>query len=479
MYYGLIKIMNIGLIALILLSIIYVPSVIVFTHGPGGQGTTTPSITNTNTPSTTTTKPSPTATESTTTTSIPSTTTVPPTPETTVTTSPEQTTTTTTSEQSEEDEVNETDNGEVRIKINVSISYDMAIKLAYDVRNVSYPIIQWGREHNVSIAETILRVGDSFLERAENEAAMNKTPAAVHAMVAAIHYSHAPIIAYPVLAITMKQYVGHGNYTLKLMAECVINKSKELKGVLLEAADIYTDLGYELPDGFEEEISVIEQQISSVEELLGKGNVTEAYRQAMRIYHDLVVLYGKLIKAIITITLKIEPTGRVTTKLIQRKTPVKELDIVINKLPQHIREKVAEKLRNKEHIHWKELMGTISEVAKQYREQIREKVMERIVGIIFSVIMRASHIPNDTGKAIMKWRMKNHLMSAPSLRSYIVELVKNVTKENENLTSIELLKECLHILSEKISVETGIEINLEQILESMIKIYITPSKGRR
>ncbi|MCD6301768.1 MAG: hypothetical protein J7L82_06865 [Staphylothermus sp.] len=428
MYHGLFKIMNIGLIALILLSIIYVPSAtIVITADRENQ---TSNVLEDN--------------------------------------------------DGGDNASNETESEEdIGIEINARIPYDRAIQLAYDVRNVSYPIIEWGMNHNVTIAETILRVGDSFLNRSKSEAAMNKTPAAIHAMVAAIHYSHAPVIAYPVLSTSMKQYAGQHNYTSELITECIINKSKELKEVLLQAVGNYTNLGYELPEGFEDEISIIEQQINEAEELLGNGNVTEAHRQAMRIYHDLVVLYAKLIKAVFAETIGINSTERVTPNILRGKALGRELNFILDKLPEHVREKVVEKLKNKEHVHWKEFMGTILEVTNQYREQIREKVMERIVGIIFSVVMRASQLPGDTGKVIMQWRLKNHLMDALSLRSYIVELVKNVTKENEDLTGIELLKECLRELSEKISLEMGVEVDLEQVLDSMIKMHIIPGKGRR
>ena len=426
------RIANIGLIALILLSIMYLPSAIVLTggkedHGQHGSRTNT-TIQNTITSSITT----PTQTR-------------------------EQTPSLSKS---------------YRVEINVSLSYDKAILLAYNVRNVSYPIIEWGIEYNVSIARTILRTGDYFLNLSKREASINKTTAAVHAVVAAIHYSHAPIIAYPVLSASLKQYAQQYNYSFTLVIKCIINKSIELKQILLEAKKIYVELGYTLPPDFMNKTAYIEQQINSTIKLLEENYTVYAYRQAMRTYHDLVVLYGELIKGVFAEVLGVNPKEHVSDRLLVKKVSVRELNIVLNKLPKHIREKIAEKIMNKEHVCWKEFEKTVLKVASEYREKVKEKIIGNVVGIILSIVVRASQFPNETGKAIREWRIQNQLMNTIRLREYIGDLVKNVT-ENYNLTGIQLLEKCLQILSERITRATGVEVDLEHIFESMIKIHIT------
>ena len=436
---GMMKIVNIGLIVLILLSIMYLPSAIVLTGGKEDHGQhrsrTNTTIQNTITSSTTS--------------------------STTTTITPTQT-------QEQTRALSES----YRVEINASLPYDKAILLAYNVRNVSYPIIEWGIKYNVSIARTILRTGDYFLNLSKREASMNKTPAAVHAVVAAIHYSHAPIIAYPVLSTSLKQYAQQYNYSFTLVIKCIINKSIELKQILLEAKKIYVELGYTLPPDFMNKTTYIEQQINSTIKLLEENNTVYAYKQAMRTYHDLVVLYGELIKGVFAEALGINPTEHVSDRLLVKKVSVRELDIVLNKLPQHIREKIAEKIMNKEHVCWKEFEKTMLKVTSEYREKVKEKIIGNVVGMIVSVIIKASQLQNETGKAIREWRIQNQLMNTIRLREYIGDLVKNVT-ENYNLTGIQLLEKCLQILSERITKATGVEVDLEHIFESMIKIHIT------
>ncbi len=436
---GLIKIMNVGLIVLILLSIMYLPSSIVLTGGKEDHGqhrsrttTITQNTTSISTVSSTTTTVSPTQTQ-------------------------EQTRALSES---------------YRVEINASLSYDKAILLAYNVRNVSYPIIEWGIKYNVSIAKAILKTGDYFLNLSKREALINKTTATVHAVVAAIHYSHAPIIAYPVLSTSLKQYAQEYNYSFTLVIKCIINKSLELKQILLEAKKIYVELGYTLPPDFTDKIAYIEHQINNTIKLLEENNTVYAYKQAMRTYHDLVVLYGELIKGIFAEALGINPTEHVSERLLVKKVPVREIDIVLNKLPRHIREKIAKKIMNKERVCWKEFEKTMLKVTSEYREKVKEKIIGNIVGIIVSVIIKASQLQNETGKAIREWRIQNQLMNAIRLREYIGDLVKNVTK-NYNLTGIQLLEKCLQILSERITKSTGVEVDLEHIFKSMIKIHIT------
>ena len=436
---GIMKIVNIGLIALILLSMMYIPSAIVLTGGKEDHGQHR-SRTNTTIQST-------------------------------VTSSSIFSTTTTTILTQTQERARVLSKS-YRVEINASLSYDKAILLAYNVRNVSYPIIEWGIKYNVSIARTILRTGDYFLNLSKREASMNKTTAAVHAVVAAIHYSHAPIIAYPILSISLKQYAQQYNHSFTLVIKCIINKSIELKQILLEAKKIYVEQGYTLPPDFMNKTTYIEQQINSTIKLLEENNTVYAYRQAMRTYHDLIVLYGELIKGVFAEALGINPKEHVSERLLVKKVPVRELDIVLNKLPEHIREKIAEKITNKEHVCWKEFEKTMLKVTSEYREKVKEKIIGNVVGMIVSVIIKASQLQNETGKAIREWRIQNQLMNTIRLRKYVGDLVKNVTK-NYNLTGIQLLEKCLQILSERITKTTGVEVDLRHVFDSMIKIHIT------
>ncbi|MEM0368251.1 MAG: hypothetical protein QXN57_02275 [Desulfurococcaceae archaeon] len=261
--------------------------------------------------------------------------------------------------------------GKLKVEILLNLTVNSALELAYTVRNITYELFQWEIKYNVTAAKIQLSLGEGFLEKSLNTSKNTPRNAVVYAFVAAIHYSHAPALANPVLGRVIHDNLGENNTITEQTVRAVNSTAYELRDLLVSAINYAKNSGYNtsLPEFL---LSKGDERLSEAETYLDQGNVTCAFRVAVSAYRTYVRAYGVLVRSVIVQFLEKQINIQLSTsKLVEvKESQVKNL---LNVLPLQIREVIKEKVEKGE----LKNLSDVVEYVKKESIRVREQLMER------------------------------------------------------------------------------------------------------
>jgi len=320
------------------------------------------------------------------------------------------------------------------------LNVDKAIELAYTIRNLTYDLFQWEINYNIEGARVQLEIGDMFLNRSLELRETAPRRAAVFAFVAAVHYSHAPPLANPVLGKVIRANLGENGTITNQTVQAVISAAGELRELLVNAIDYASNIGVNttLPETL---LARGDEKIANATSLLEAGNVTEAfmyavsgYRTYVRAYHVLVrITFIKYIREVVEM-----PEEELTKKLLEERVPAAR--IAFEKLPEWVREHVRAKIERGEIKSFNEVASELAERAIAMREQVRLRERENLVHAIRRILERQG-VPSG-------------VITDEEIR----EIIEN--SWNEGKRGVDLVRQVLQIIREKIEERTGRSINI-------------------
>ncbi|MEM4977252.1 MAG: hypothetical protein QXT64_08015, partial [Desulfurococcaceae archaeon] len=179
----------------------------------------------------------------------------------------------------------------------IVLNYTVAVELAYVIRNLTYDLYEWEVSYNVKAAEVLLGKADNFLSRALELGETAPRRAAVFAFLAAVHYSHAPALANPVLGRVIDENLGE-NYTVtEQTVEAVVKVSGELREILVNAIEKAEEYGVNTTLA-EKLLALGDARIENATRLLTEGDVELAFRYAVSGYRAYVRAYHVLVRTV-------------------------------------------------------------------------------------------------------------------------------------------------------------------------------------
>ncbi|MEM4440818.1 MAG: hypothetical protein QXS14_05045, partial [Desulfurococcaceae archaeon] len=247
----------------------------------------------------------------------------------------------------------------------IVLNYTVAVELAYVIRNLTYSLYTWEVSYNVKAAEVHLGKADNFLSRALELGETAPRRAAVFAFLAAVHYSHAPALANPVLGKVIDENLGE-NYTVtEQTVEAVVSVSGELREILVNAVEKAKEYGVNTTLA-EKLLALGDARIENATQLLMEGNVEQSFRYAVSGYRAYVRAYNALVRTAFTKYVREAEAGLVRGLVEQVKPPARAL---LPHLPVRIREMVRERVEAGQLVSISEVVRVAREHAERVREQ--------------------------------------------------------------------------------------------------------------
>lgn len=319
------------------------------------------------------------------------------------------------------------------VLVKPALSFEDALSLAYLMRNLTYDLFQWEISKGIVAANVTLNKGDLFLDRAIEMKDNNTRRATTFAFVAAIHYSHAPAFANPVLGKTIAPILNEtGNVTPEVV-NAVISLYNELEALFLSSSQYAEGQGYNTT--FAKALyNVSKQFISNATSQLEAGNVTTAFRLSVAGYRHLVRAYAELVRSVFVQYL-------VDRNLITPSQPifkgiVKGIEKALERLPAEIRERLRARVENGEIKSVKDIIGEVRKEVQQRQEIMKENEYRFIAGILTRIATKYS----------------GHPAMARLFRGPIYDYMYDLVREVANKTGAhgpQLLDECLHELQNR------------------------------
>jgi len=317
-----------------------------------------------------------------------------------------------------------------------AIDFTEALDLAYTMRNLTYSLLQWEIENNVQVANVSLTRGDFFLGKAIELGESNTQRAVVFAIVAAIHYSHAPAFANPVLAKIIPQTLDENGTLTNATVEAVLNKAVELKGLLEEAIVQVEEWNLTVPQLVYWHIERGDNLTAMAEELL-ETNLTESFRHAVGGYRAYIRGFAVLVKSVFAQKIRLAASDYegLSNRLIVPRGLKLQLLIVSERLPSEIRERIRGKIEAGEIRNFKELAQYVRNEATQLREKYRAMQIDAVAKILVDFIIKLELRHPVVMRA---WRINNSISSVTELYQYCRQLVEKVSNETGS-TGLQLL----------------------------------------
>jgi len=316
------------------------------------------------------------------------------------------------------------------------IAFTEALDLAYTMRNLTYSLLMWEIENNVQVANVSLTRGDFFLGKAIELGENNTQRAIVFAIVATIHYSHAPAFANPVLAKIIPPTLDENGTFTNATVEAVLNKAVELKGLLEEAIVQVEEWNLTVPQLVYWHIERGDNLTAMAEELL-ETNLTESFWHAVRGYRAYIRGFAVLVKSVFAqkIGLVASDYEGLSNRLIVPRGLKPHLLIVSEKLPAEIRERIRGKIEAGEIRNFKELAQYVRNEATQLRERYRAMQIDAVAKILVDYIIKLEYKYPVVMRA---WRINNGIRNVTELYQYCRQLVEEVSNETGS-TGLKLL----------------------------------------
>ncbi|MEM4868894.1 MAG: hypothetical protein QW081_00595 [Desulfurococcaceae archaeon] len=332
----------------------------------------------------------------------------------------------------------------------IVLNYTVAVELAYVIRNLTYDLYEWEVSYNVRAAEVLLGKADNFLSRALELGETAPRRAAVFAFLAAVHYSHAPALANPVLGRVIDENLGE-NYTVtEQTVEAVVKVSGELREILVNAIEKAEEYGVNTTLA-EKLLALGDARIENATQLLTEGDVELAFRYAVSGYRAYVRAYNTLVRTVFTKYIREAEAGLVRGLVEQVKPPARTL---LPHLPVRIREMVRERVEAGQLVNISEVVREVREHAERVREQVRSMEKENL-------------------KMVIRERIEK-TVEAPVLREELKKLVDETVEKAfmEGHRGVELARRVLEQLREKLAERIG------ERSEQVVRIPAFPEKPR-
>ncbi|AFK51126.1 hypothetical protein TCELL_0702 [Thermogladius calderae 1633] len=322
-------------------------------------------------------------------------------------------------------------NGTIAVRPAFNITFEQALKLAYDVRNVTYPLFEWEISHNVTAANVTLNLGDRFLERTLNLSSENLTKrAAVMAIVAAIHYGHAVPLAYPVLGKTLDALFNQ-NATSEQMTTAVINLASDLKSILTQAVSTAQSRNLTVPAGLNNLTELGDKLLSYAQSNLSAGNISLAFRLAIKAYHTYVKAYGLLVTSVFAQDLKLPTVHHIDELLLKEKFGRETLVKVFEKLPEGLKEVVITKIEIGEANETEQVVKVVREIALQWKLKVKGEVEEYIKNLVQNMVMNATNQSSMLKEIKIKFKG-----GEDEFRNAIAQIIQSGLSQNKTLGQI-------------------------------------------
>jgi len=315
-------------------------------------------------------------------------------------------------------------NGEMNLTI-PAVRFEEAVNLAYTIRNITYELFQWEIGYNVTAANVTLNLGDRFLERALELKDNNTWRATVFAVVAAIHYGHAPAFANPVLARVIHENLGENDTITNVTVNAVLSASSQLKSILLSAVDYASSNNYNTTL-VTNMISKGDNLTQTAQQYLDEGNTTLAFRYAVAGYRMYARAYSELVKIVFAQYLR-------SLDLIKPKKPWIPIGL-LEKLPAEVRSEIKARIEKGELKSIRDVVGEVKKEVQARIEERREEEYQQVANIMASALEKLSNHPALKG-------MK--------LRDYCYQIVKDVAQRT-NATGLQLLQLSLQELQNRL-----------------------------
>ncbi|MGC9181444.1 hypothetical protein [Thermogladius sp.] len=348
-------------------------------------------------------------------------------------------------------------NGTIAVRPAFNITFDQALKLAYDVRNVTYPLFEWEISHNVTAADVTLNLGDRFLERALNLSSENLTKrATVMAVVAAIHYGHAVPLAYPVLGKTLDALFNQ-NATSEQMTTAVINLASDLKSILSQAVSTAQSRNLTVPAGLSNLTELGDRLLSYAQSNLSAGNISLAFRLAIKAYHTYVKAYGLLVTSVFAQDLKLPTVHHIDELLLKEKFGRETLVKVFERLPEGLKEVVITKIKIGEANETEQVVEVVREIALQWKLKVKGEVDEYIKSLVQNMVMNATNQSGVLKEIRVKFRG-----GEDEFRNAIAQIIQSGLSQNKTMGQI------IDEVSNYLSNLTNGKFNLKMEIKSQI-----------
>jgi hypothetical protein len=278
--------------------------------------------------------------------------------------------------------------------------------------------------------------GDFFLGKAIELGESNTQRAIVFAIVAAIHYSHAPAFANPVLAKIIPQTLDENGTLTNATVEAVLNKAVELKGLLEEAIVQVEEWNLTVPQLVYWHIERGDNLTAMAEELL-ETNLTESFWHAVGGYRAYIRGFAVLVKSVFAQKIRLAASDYegLSNRLIVPRGLKLQLLIASERLPAEIRERVRREIEAGEIRNFKELAQYVRNEATQLREKYRAMQIDAVAKILMDYIIK---LELRHPVVMREWRINNSISNVTELYQYCRQLVEKVSKETGS-TGLQLL----------------------------------------
>jgi len=180
-----------------------------------------------------------------------------------------------------------------------NVTFEELLNLAYMVRNETYPLLDWAIEHNSTIAIRIKTRGDWFLEKAMEYRDIDERFAKAALVVAIITYSGAPVSAYQVLVITIRENRGENGTITNETVLAIHEIAGELRELVMNARDYALENNVSLPYIVEGLILRGDYRLELSLQKLEENRTGLAFALAITGYTDYTKAYGIIVRSTI------------------------------------------------------------------------------------------------------------------------------------------------------------------------------------
>ena len=180
-----------------------------------------------------------------------------------------------------------------------NVTFEELLDLAYMIRNETYPLLDWAIEHNSTIAVKIKTRGDWFFEKAMEYRDIDERFAKAALVMAIITYSGAPVSAYQVLVITIRENRGENDTITNETVLAIHEIAGELRELVMNARDYALENNVSLPYIVEGLILRGDYRLELSLQKLEENRTRLAFALAIAGYTDYTKAYGIIVRSTI------------------------------------------------------------------------------------------------------------------------------------------------------------------------------------
>jgi len=180
-----------------------------------------------------------------------------------------------------------------------NVTFEELLDLAYMIRNETYPLLDWAIEHNSTIAVKIKTRGDWFFEKAMEYRDIDERFAKAALVMAIITYSGAPVSAYQVLVITIRENRGENGTITNETVLAIHEIAGELRELVMNARDYALENNVSLPYIVEGLILRGDYRLELSLQKLEENKTRLAFALAIAGYTDYTKAYGIIVRSTI------------------------------------------------------------------------------------------------------------------------------------------------------------------------------------